>query len=87
MDWCRKLLDDFNDGKTQIILFDPSYNTGDIDVKIDGSVFDEKSSFKILVLIFSSKLDWVSYIICIAKAVSKKIGALIGSMNFLSPII
>ena len=61
MDWGRKLLDDFNDGKTQMILFDPSYNTGDIDVKIDGSVFEEKSSFKILVLIFSSKLDWVSY--------------------------
>ena len=87
MDWGRKLLDDFNDGKTQIILFDPSYNTSDIDVKIDGSVFEEKSSFKILVLIFSFKLGWISYIISIAKAVSRKIGALIGSMNFLSPII
>ena len=32
-----------------------------------------------------SKLDWGSYIISIAKAVSKKIGALIRSVKFLSP--
>ena len=25
-------------GKTQLVLFDPSINTGDIDVKMDGSV-------------------------------------------------
>ena len=36
-------------------------------------------------LTFSSKLDWVSYIISIAKTASKKIGALIHSMKFLSP--
>ena len=35
-------------------------------------------------LTFSSKLDWGSYIISIAKAASKKIGALIRSMKFLS---
>ena len=34
---------------------------------------------------FSSKLDWGSYIISIAKTTSKKIGALINSMKFLSP--
>ena len=56
-----------------------------IDVKMDGSVFEEKSSFKMLGLTFSSKLDWGSYIISIAKTVSKKIGALIHSMKFLSP--
>ena len=38
-----------------------------------------------LQLTFSSKLDWGSYIISIAKTVSKKIGALIHSMKFLSP--
>ena len=32
-----------------------------------------------------SKLDWVSYLISIAKTASKKIGALIRSMKFLSP--
>ena len=35
-------------------------------------------------LSFSSKLDWGSYIFFIAKTASKKIGALIRSMNFLS---
>ena len=45
---------------------------------MDGSVLEEKSYFKILGLTFSSKLDWDSYIISIAKkAASKKIGALI----------
>ena len=34
---------------------------------------------------FSSKLDWGSYIISIAKSASKKIEALIHSMKFLSP--
>ena len=32
-----------------------------------------------------SKLDWGSHIISITKTSSKKIGALIHSMNFLSP--
>ena len=52
---------------------------------MDGSVLEEKSSFKMLELTFSSKLDWGSYIISIAKTASKKIRALICSMKFLSP--
>ena len=56
-----------------------------INVKMDGSALEEKSSFKMLGLTFSSKLDWSSYIISIAKTASKKIGALIRSMKFLSP--
>ena len=52
---------------------------------MDGSVLEEKSSFKMLGLTFSFKLDWGSYIISIAKTASKKIGALIHSMKFLSP--
>ena len=36
-------------------------------------------------LTFSSKLDWGSYIISIAKTASKKIGVLICSVKFLSP--
>ena len=35
-------------------------------------------------LIFSSRLDWGSYIISIAKAATKKIAALICSMKFIS---
>ena len=53
-------------------------------VKIDGSVLEEKSSFKMLGLTFSSKLDWGSYITSITKTASKKIGALIRSVKFLS---
>ena len=56
-----------------------------IDVKMDGSVFEEKSSFKIIGVTFDSKLDWGTYIISIAKTASKKIGALMHSMKFLSP--
>ena len=69
MDWGKKWLDQSN-------------NNGSIDVKMDGSVLEEKSSFKMLGLTFSSKLDWGSYIISIAKTASKKIGALIRSMKF-----
>ena len=36
-------------------------------------------------LTFSSELDWGMCIISIAKTASKKMGALIHSMNFLSP--
>ena len=52
---------------------------------MDGSVLEEKTSFKMLGLTFSSKLDWGSYIVSIAKTASKKIGALIRSMKFPSP--
>ena len=85
MDWGRKWLVDFSAGKTQLVSFDRSNNTGSIDVKMGGSVLEEKSSFKMLELTVSSKLDWGSYIISIAKIASKKIGALIRSMKFLSP--
>ena len=82
MDWGRNWLVDFNAGKIQLVLFDRSNNTGAIDVKMDRSVLKENSSFKMLGLTFSSKLDWGSYIIYIAKTVSKKIGALIRSIIF-----
>ena len=82
--WGSKWLVDFNAGKTQLVLFDQSNNTGSIDVKMDGSVLEEKSSFKMLGLTFFSKFDWCFYIISIAKTVSKKIGALIHSIKFLS---
>ena len=79
MDWGKQWLVDFNAGKTQLVLFDWSDNTGAIDVKMDGSVLEEKLSFKMLGLTFSSKLDCGFYIISIAKTASKKIGAFIHS--------
>ena len=54
-------------------------------MKMNRSVLEEKSSFKMLGLTFSCKLDWGSYIISIAKTASNKIGAFIRSMKFLSP--
>ena len=81
----KKWLVDFNAGKTQLASFDRSNNNGSIDVKMGGSILEEKSSFKMLRLTFSSKLDWGSYIISIAKTASKKVGALIRSMKFISP--
>ena len=85
MDWGRKWLVDFNARKTQLVSFDRSKNTGDIDMKMDGSVLEEKTPFKMLGLTFFSKLDWGFYIVSIAKTASNKIGALIRSMKFLSP--
>ena len=57
VDWGRKWLMDFNTGKTQLVSFDRSNNTGAINVKMGGFVLEEKSSFKMLGLTFSSKLD------------------------------
>ena len=47
-----------------------SSNPGTIDVKVNGSVLQEKSSFKRLRLHFFSKLDWGS---CIAKTNPRKL--------------
>ena len=87
MNWSKKWLVDFIAGKTQLVSFDWFNNNGSIDVKMDRSVLEEKSSFKMLGLNFSSKLDWGSYIISIAKSASKKIGALICSMKFFSSVV
>ena len=45
VDWGRKWLVDFNSGKTQLVSFDWSKNTGAIDVKMDGSALEEKNIF------------------------------------------
>ena len=93
MGWGRKWLVDFSTGKTQrvlsnlitlITLITSLITLCGIDVKMDGSVLEENSLFKMLGLTCSSKLDWGSYVISIAKTDSKKIGALICSMKFLS---
>ena len=52
----KKWLVDFSAGKTQLVSFDRSNNNASTDVKMDGSVLEEKSSFKMLGLTFSSKL-------------------------------
>ena len=44
--WGRKWLVDFKAGKNQLVFFDLSNNSGATDVKMDGSVFEEKSSLR-----------------------------------------
>ena len=60
VDWGKKWLVDFNAGKSQLVSFNRSNNNGSIDVKMDGFVLEEKSSFKVFGLTCSSKLDWSS---------------------------
>ena len=47
MDWGKKWLVDFSAEITQLVLFDLSNNNDFIDVKMDGSVLEEKSFFMI----------------------------------------
>ena len=82
-DWGKKLLVDFNAGKTQLVSF--GLVSIAIVVKLNGSFLEEKSSFKMLKLPASFKLDWGSYIIFIVETTSKKIGALICCMKGLYP--
>ena len=64
--------------KTQLVLFDWSNKNDAIDAKMYGSVLEEKSSFKMLGVIFSSKLDLGYYFISNAKTASKEIVRLLG---------
>ena len=60
LDWVRKWIVEFNATKTKLVSFGQSDNIGAIDVKMDGSVLQENSSFKMLGLTFSSKLFLLS---------------------------
>ena len=57
VDWGRKWLVDFNAGKTQLVSFDQSKNTGAIDVKMDGSILEEKTSLRCWGCL--SLLNWI----------------------------
>ena len=87
VDWGRKWIVHFSSGKIQLVSFDQSNNSGAIGLKMNGSAFEELSSFKMLWLSFSCKLDWDSCIISIARTLFMKIGFLICSMNLLFPEI
>ena len=73
LDWGKKWFVDLNAGKTQLVSFDQSNNTGSTDVKIDGSVLEEKQSFKMMGLNFSSKLDWVLTLSLLLKLPPRKL--------------
>ena len=86
MDWDKWLVD-FSAGKTHLVSFDWSYNTVAIQLKMDGSTLERKSSFEMLGLTFSSKLDWGYYITSITNTSSKNNRVLIHSMKFLSLVV
>ena len=73
MDWGKKWLVDLNDWKTQLVSFDWSNSNGSIDVKMDGSVLEEKSSFKMLGLTFFSKLVGVLTLSLLLKQPPRKL--------------
>ena len=89
VDWGKKWLVDFNAMKTQLVSFDLSNNNSSIDVKMGGSVLEEKSSFILRCWGWPSLLNWIGILTLslspIAKTASKKIEALIHSMRVLSP--
>ena len=84
MDCGKKKPVDFSAGKSQLVSSGQSNNCGAIDVKIDASVLEENSPFKLLAWSFSPYMDWGSYIVSISQTASKKICALIGSIEFIS---
>ena len=73
MYWGRKSLIDSKAGTTQLVSFDWSNNTGVTDVTIDVSVLEEKSSFKMRGLTFSTKLDWAFILSVLLKLPTRKL--------------
>ena len=73
MNWGRKWLADFNAGKTRLVSFDHSNNTGAIDMKMNSSVLEEKSFFKMLRSL--SLLNWIGFLtlILLLKATPRKL--------------
>ena len=65
-----------------LVLFNQSFNTGAIGLKMVDLFCRENHLLRCWC--FSSKLDWGSYIISVAKIASKEIVALICAMKFRS---
>ena len=83
MDWGPKYLFFFGTGKTQHALFDRSDNSGNIDMKMYGSLLEKKNHIlRYWDCFFSCELNRASYIVFIAKTASKKIGILIRTTKF-----
>ena len=72
MVWGRKWTVNFNVRKTQLASFD-CHLTGAIDVKMDGSILDKRSSFRMLGLLFSLSS---SYAVSIATIFATKLDSL-----------
>ena len=86
VEWGRKWLIDFNLGKTQLISLTRLMKLVLLMWKWMGLFLRENHLLRCWVA-FLFRIVWGSYIISSAKSASKKIGALIRSMKFLSPEI
>ena len=66
MDRAKKWLVDFSAAKTQVVSFDRSNSNNSIDMKMDGSVPEKKSSFNMLVVdrLFEIELGLLYYLYC-----------------------
>ena len=80
----RQCIVTFNAGKTYLVSYYRWNNFMATDIKIDASVLDEKSLFKMLGLTFCSKLNLSSHIVLITSTASMMIGASTHSTKFLS---
>ena len=86
VDWGRKWLVDLNPGKTQLVLLDRSNNSGTFDMKMYASVLEKTRLLRCCDCL--SLLNWIGTFILsplLKKIASKKIGALIRCIKFLSP--
>ena len=82
-DWDRKWLVVFNLRKTQLVLPNCLNDCGAINVKMSGSILDEKLLFMILGFSFSVKFDYRLYFVSTKKILSQKVGTFIYYMKFL----
>ena len=66
MDRAKKWLVDFSAAKTQVVSFERSNSNNSIDMKMDGSVPEEKSSFNMLGVdrLFEIELGLLYYLYC-----------------------
>ena len=84
VEWGKSWLVTFNAGKTQLISLDRSRDPLNPPISMAGHALEERPSMKLLGISFTSKLDWGSYLIGLAKSVSKKVGAILRCRSFLS---
>ena len=68
--WSTKVIADFDDGKNNLDWFNCTNKSHFLDLKLDGIFLKEKSSFKILKVSLSSKLDRGYYIMFVVETTS-----------------
>ena len=85
VEWGEKWLVSFNATKTKLLSFNRHRESGLIPLKMNDIELPESSSFRLLGLVFTPKLDWKPYVQSIAKQASKRVGSLFRSQRYLTP--